>query len=300
MRFVAVDWGTSRIRALLVDGQDVAERRDSDEGVSRLRSGEHAAAFGRLCGTWLSRQPDLPVLLVGMVGSREGWFLAPYARCPAGPAEIAAALLPVDLGGGGRGFVVPGLRTAAGDATDVMRGEETHLLGSGVVDGLVCLPGTHCKWARMEGGRITGFASFLTGEMHALLREHSMVGRPASEPPDPKGFALGLADAETGSSGGLLNELFRARASTIVGEIASDRLGPYLSGLLTGHEVAGALRLFGRPESVTVVADPPRADLYRQALARHGIGFTTVGQEETLLAGLGWIVQAAGSAIRSI
>lgn len=284
MRFVAVDWGTSRLRAALVEDGRVAARAESASGIASLGGEGHRAAFDALCGPWLAAEPGLPVALAGMVGSREGWFPAPYVPCPAGPDEIAAALLPVDLGDGRPGWVVPGLLAADPDGVDVMRGEETHLLGSGVAEGIVCLPGTHCKWARMERGRIASFATFMTGEMHALLREHSMIGRPAAEPGDPAGFALGLDHAGGGRS--TLNLLFRARAATVSGRMAATRLGPYLSGLLTGEEVAGALRLLGAPKVVTVVAGPARAALYRDALARRGIAVSEVDPQATLVAGL--------------
>lgn len=294
MRFVAVDWGTSRIRALLVDGERVVARSESNEGVSRLRAGEHAAVFAHHCGAWLAAEPDLPVILVGMAGSREGLALARYVPCPAGPDEIADAAVSVEVGNGQLATIVPGLTSLRGDAADVMRGEETHLLGSGVTDGLVCLPGTHCKWALMERGRVASFATFLTGELYGLLREHSMVGRPATEPADPAGFEAGLAASslrgEGAAQGGLLNALFVARANTLTGRLGPDRLGLYLSGLLTGEEIAGAFRLFGRSETVTVIADPPRADLYLGALTSLGIGVRLRGQEETLLAGLAAIL----------
>ncbi|WP_375457660.1 2-dehydro-3-deoxygalactonokinase [uncultured Enterovirga sp.] len=293
MRFVAVDWGTSRLRALLVEDDQVLARAASEDGISRLRAGEHAAAFERVCGPWLVVEPGLPVIMAGMVGSREGWFPAPYAACPAGAAEIAAGAIEVDLGSGRAGLIVPGVSDERDGGIDVMRGEETHLFGSGVRDGLICLPGTHCKWAEMRDGRIARFATFMTGEMHALLREHSMIGRPATEPSDPAGFALGL-EAVTHAEGArsLLNHLFRARAATVTGRLAPAALGPYLSGLLTGDEVAGALRLFGTPTRVTIVADRPRADLYVEALGRRGIAADIVGQEPTLLAGLGRILAA--------
>lgn len=302
-RFLVLDWGTSRLRASLVADGRIAERRESEEGISRLKTGEHEGAFARLCASWLAADPDLPVALVGMVGSREGWFPAPYASCPAGAAEIAAAALPVSLPGGARGLVVPGLRCDEDGRTDVLRGEETHLLGSGGADGLVCLPGTHCKWAVMREGRILRFATFMTGEMHELLRRHSMIGRPALDPGDPAGFTLGLEEGLADPrGGGLLNLLFEARAATVAGEMAPSLLGPYLSGLLTGREIAGAFRRFGRPSRVTVVADEPRAGLYREAFERLGVESSFIGQERTLLAGIAAILAArepAGSPPRS-
>ena len=297
MRFVAVDWGTSRCRAFLVDAGAVRGRAESEEGISRLAAGRHRDAFNRLCGAWLAAEPDLRVALVGMVGSREGWFPAPYVPCPAGPDEVAAVLSAVDLGAGARAFVVPGALCDAGGAVDVMRGEETHLLGAGVADGLVCLPGTHCKWAEMRDGRIAAFATFMTGEMHALLREHSMIGRPASEPADASGFGEGIAATLTpsgarASQAGLLNLLFGARAATVAGRMAPARLGPYLSGLLTGEEVAGALARFGRRERITIVADEARAELYRHALEAVSIATDRVAPQDSLLRGVARILDA--------
>ena len=290
MRFIAVDWGTSRVRVYLVAGGEVVAAAAADDGIGGLRTGDHPAVFDRLCGDWLGAEPILPVILVGMVGSREGWFPAPYVECPAGAAEIASTLLAVDLGRGRRGFVVPGLVAQAGHRVDVMRGEETHLFGCGVADGLVCLPGTHCKWAELRDGRVTRFATFMTGEMHALLRTHSMIGRPATEPADPDGFAAGLDASADG--GGLLHQLFGARAATVTGRLAPAALGPFLSGLLTGAEIAGARATFGLPGHVTIVADDPRAQLYVQALAREGVATSTVGQDATLLGGLARILAA--------
>lgn len=295
MRFIAVDWGTSRARAFLVKDGQALDQVASDEGISHLKAGQHQAVFARLCGRWLDAEPELPVLLSGMVGSREGWFPAPYVVCPAGPREIAGALLPVDLGAGRRGHVVPGLRAPDAEPADVMRGEETHLLGSEVTDGLVCLPGTHCKWAEMRDGRIAGFSTFITGEAYGLLREHSMIGRPAAEPADPKGFGAGVeAAGRAQTAGDLLHLLFEARAMTVTGRLSAEALGPYLSGLLTGAEVAGALaryRATDRAGPVAVVAGAERASLYRTVLARHGIETSVVDPGATLARGASLIME---------
>ena len=303
MRFIVADWGTSRFRGYLVENDSVLDTVASDEGVSHLKRGEHRDVFLRHCGRWLEAEPDAPVLLVGMVGSREGWVEAPYAACPAGPAEIRRAMIPVDLGGGRQAHIVPGLFCEpAPGAADVMRGEETLVLGSGVANGLVCLPGTHPKWILMRDGRVERFATYMTGEMYALLREHSMIGRPATEPGDPAGFALGL-DASLRNAGetgearvGLLHLLFGARAAVVSGRMAPALLGPYLSGLLTGDELNGALSQFSRPASVTIVADSPRADLYVEALGRRGLGTSVKPPRDALIAGLGLILESRADA----
>jgi 2-dehydro-3-deoxygalactonokinase len=298
LRFIVADWGTTRFRGYLVENETILDQVSSEEGVSALHKGQHRDVFMRQCGRWLESEPKAPVLLVGMVGSREGWVEAPYASCPAGPAEIAQALVAVDLKNGRKAYIVPGLFCEpAPGASDVMRGEETLVLGTGIENGLVCSPGTHPKWIEMHAGRIERFATYMTGEMYALLREHSMIGRPATEPEDPRGFDLGLdaAQRNSGENGtprvGLLNLLFGARAAVVSGHMASSLLAPYLSGLLTGDEINGALSQFGRPSSVTILADHPRADLYVHALARHGIKTEIKPPRDALIAGLSRIVR---------
>ncbi|WP_210485282.1 2-dehydro-3-deoxygalactonokinase [Microvirga antarctica] len=293
MRFIVADWGTSRFRAYRVEGETILDEISSDEGVSALQTGQHRDVFLRHCGEWLAAEPRLPVLLVGMVGSREGWAMTPYVPCPAGPAEIARGLVSVDLGQGRTGWIVPGLVDEPnGIDVDVMRGEETLALGSGIRDGLVCSPGTHPKWIAMRDGRVAHFCTYMTGEMYALLCDHSMIGRPAADPEDQTGFDLGL-DASERNRGpsddkrvGLLHLLFAARAAVVAGRMSPNLLRPYLSGLLTGDELNGALSQFGHPTSVTILADPPRAALYERALARRGVETLTRSPREALLAGL--------------
>jgi 2-dehydro-3-deoxygalactonokinase len=290
LRLIVADWGTSRFRAYLVDGGTILERVSSPEGIASLAPGQHREVFRRHCGPWLAREPEAPVLLVGMVGSREGWAEAPYVACPADAVAIARAMIPVDLGEGRSGYIVPGLFCEpAPGAADVLRGEETLALGADVETGLVCLPGTHSKWVEVLAGRIERFATYMTGEMYALLREHSMIGRPATEPADPAGFARGLEAARRNGAEhrvGLLHLLFGARAAVVSGRMASAALGPYLSGLLTGDEVQGALAQFGKPPGVTIVAGPDRAELYVEALARHGVRASVLEPEAALMAGL--------------
>ena len=115
-RFILVDWGTTRFRAFLVEGSAILDRVVSAEGVSALKEGQHAEVFRRRCGHWLAAEPGLPVALVGMVGSREGWRVAPYVPCPAGPEAVAAAMMEVDLGDGGLAHIVPGLTCEPGSS----------------------------------------------------------------------------------------------------------------------------------------------------------------------------------------
>lgn len=295
---IAVDWGTSRLRAYLLDARGAAlDRYSADAGIQTVRHGEWTEILAQACGGWLAAQPDLPVVMAGMVGSRNGWAEAPYAPCPADARDIAARMIRVKRGDGGEASIVPGLTCdwTGLDGTpvaDVMRGEETLILGSGVTNGVVVLPGTHSKWARVETGRILSFATAMTGELFALLKSQSILGRLAEEPEDKRGFALGLAEARR--EGGLTHQLFSARAQVLAGRMSGACVAPYLSGLLIAQEIDHLAIVSGGSRAVRLVAEGPVAALYEEALASRGFETTTITPEAALLAGLR-VIGAAGT-----
>lgn len=287
---IAVDWGTTRLRATLVDtdGHPI-ERRDADAGVQSVPAGGFPDALEAVAGEWLSRWPDLPVVMAGMVGSRNGWREVPYVTCPCGPEELVAGLLRVE--GLHDVRIVPGADVRAEDGCyDVMRGEEVQALGSGCADGLVCLPGTHSKWVEMRGGRIVRFATFITGELYAAMCS-SFVGRLAEEPPDPEaGVPDGSATAQI--PGGLSRLLFQARTKVLGGDLPGHAVRPFLSSLIIGAEIAGAAELFGAVQRVCLVAAAPQRDIYLAALGARGMEIDVVDPAEASLRGL---IRVAGA-----
>ncbi|WID94465.1 2-dehydro-3-deoxygalactonokinase [Bosea vestrisii] len=284
---IALDWGTTRARAFLI-GEDgtVLGKRSADRGIQSVPPGGFPAAFAEIAGEFRQARSDATVLLAGMVGSRNGWVEAPYVACPASPEEIAAAGLAVTLDDGTQATILPGLSCDEG-AFDVMRGEETLIVGLGLSDGIACLPGTHSKWAEVKGGRITRFASFMTGEIYGLLREHSILARLASEPTGDdaaEGARRGLAAAKR--PGGLLNAAFHARSDVLGGRMAGGAVGPYLSALLVAQEIEGARALFGGLANLYLVADGVLAQSYGRALAATGLEHTLTTPEDAFVAGV--------------
>jgi 2-dehydro-3-deoxygalactonokinase len=291
---IALDWGTTNARAWRLDGAGAAlERRNGGRGISSVPEGGFPAALTELCGDWLAAAPQAPLVLVGMVGSRNGWVEAPYAPLPCGAADLAARLL--RFGTHGRtALVVPGISgEAPSGGFDVMRGEETLALGSGVRDGLVCLPGSHSKWIAMRGGRITAFASFMTGEVFAALSRHTILGRLAEQPADPAGAGLGHAAARR--PGGLLHKAFAARTGVLAGSMAGAQVEPFLSALLVAEEIAGARELFGEVGEVALVAEGALAEAYCAALAAAGIAVASLAPEACFVAGVANVLAARES-----
>jgi 2-dehydro-3-deoxygalactonokinase len=284
---IAVDWGTSRLRAFRLDGSGrVVDRSSGEDGIATVPPGGFPAVLERHCGRWMAEDEAAPVVLAGMVGSRNGWAEADYAPCPASPNSLAEALLPV----GERVSIVPGVITRGENGPDVMRGEETLVFGTEVDDGLVCLPGTHSKWVEVRNGAIQGFSTFMTGEAYGLFRNQSLLSRLASEPENLAGYDAGLAAAA--DPAGLLNRLFQARARVLDGEMEGAAVGPFLSGLLVGSEVEGAFRRYGQRDSVTLVAEGLIAAHYVAAFRARGVTAEIITPEAAFLAGLSTIAAA--------
>jgi 2-dehydro-3-deoxygalactonokinase len=285
-RLIAVDWGTSRLRAYLLDGGGrVMDRVGADEGIMAVPPGGFPATLRRHVGAWLAAHRGLPVVLAGMVGSRNGWIEVPYLSCPVDGAGIAAALASVDLGDGLAAHIVPGLTASDADGVpDVMRGEETKIVGAAVQDGIVVTPGTHAKWSRVRNGRIEGFATFMTGDFYGALMDHTILGKLAESPPDEAGFVRGLAAGRR--PGGITHQAFSARTQVLLGRMGGSEVAPFLSGLLIGTEVRHAVAMGERDAPITIVAEGIVARGYEQALAAEGLDCRVLPSEETFLAGL--------------
>jgi 2-dehydro-3-deoxygalactonokinase len=273
-RLLALDWGTSSLRAyVLGDGGAVLEERSKPWGIMHLPEGGFEAALRGIAGDRL----QLPIIASGMVGSAQGWREARYVDCPAGADQLADALLAFDALPGVRLHIVPGVRDAR---PDVMRGEETQVVGALSRSAelheraTLLMPGTHSKWVRVEAGRIVGFQTVMTGELYALLAEHSILGRPArsahaaGDSADAAAFETGVAAVRDAGEAGASALLFGARARVLCGQLkAADSL-EYLSGVLIGEELRIALPV-GAPAALIGAAT--LCARYQRALTVWGV-----------------------------
>ncbi len=264
---IAVDWGTSNLRAFRLHGGAIVDQVGAGPGLLAVPPGGFPAALRTAIAPWLDAG-ERRVLMAGMVGSRQGWVEAPYLPCPAEPATLAAAAMRVPFEHADV-RLVPGL--VATDPTgvpEVMRGEEVQLVGildrTGP-DALVCLPGSHSKWATLRAGRIAGFTTHLTGEAYAALRGHTILGRLMQDGPTHRPtFLEGAARAR--QPGGLLHHLFGVRTLGLFDRLPGPHAASYLSGLLIGHEIAAIA-----PNAVVdLVGDPTLCALYAAAVEQAG------------------------------
>jgi 2-dehydro-3-deoxygalactonokinase len=283
---IALDWGTSNLRASLF-GADGAllESRSAAAGVMAVKERRFADALLALCGDWLQAHPRCACIASGMIGSRQGWVEAPYVECPAGLADAATRLVRVPFGDGRVMHIVPGLRCIGADGqADVMRGEETQLWGAGLAADSCCvLPGTHSKWAWLDGeNRVLRFQTHMTGEVYAVLTQHSILGRlmtfgaAFAAAAFADGVRLGLA-----RHAHLLHTLFAARTAGLMGERAGHELPDFLSGLLIGAEIASARSDGGGTVPLTLLGDGALCERYQRALTLAGVEVLQAPAEAT-------------------
>jgi 2-dehydro-3-deoxygalactonokinase len=282
---IAVDWGTTRFRAYLVGkAGNLLATVTSDEGISSAAASDFGRILVTRCGDWIEAFSKVPVLMAGMIGSRNGWQEVPYVACPASVKEIKAGVQQVTISAQRSAGIVPGLLWHDAGVADVIRGEETLIVGAGIETGVAVLPGTHSKWVRIANGYITGFQTYMTGEFYGLLRDHSVLRLLAWEPEKSSGFARGLTAVARG--GGLLHQAFEARTSVLDETMDGAEVGPFLSGLLIGHEVRSALSHTGRPGKVMLVADKDLAQNYAVALSQEGVEAAILSPRECFAAGM--------------
>lgn len=282
---IALDWGTSSLRVARLEGGRVVEQHQSGDGILHVPFGGFPAAFEAALARW-RLAPGTLCLASGMVGSRQGWIEAPYCACPADFRALAARIAWVpDAPGGLRVGIVPGLSTDVHHTPDVMRGEEVQVFGAmqllGVQDGTFVLPGTHCKWAWVQQGQVRDFATFMTGEVYALLRRHSILGRtlpPEDGPLDEASFLRGVLEAREARS--LLHGAFSARTLALFARLPDAALPSYLSGLVIGEELR-AHRLENTTTAPVLVGAEALTHRYQLAFTAYGLHATTLGDEAT-------------------
>jgi 2-dehydro-3-deoxygalactonokinase len=319
-QLIALDWGTTSLRAYkLAAGGVVLEQRALSSGIMqlpktpRIINGRECTngfelAFDEACGDWLDAQPDLPVIACGMVGSAQGWREAAYCETPANVANLGNSLQTVVSLRGTVVHIVPGVIQRS-RLPNVMRGEETQVLGvlqslpvEAGNDLLIGLPGSHSKWVDVVDGCITHFDTFMTGEVFAVLSEHSILGRTQQHGAafDAQAFDRGVQVAQSADGElGVLSTLFSARTLGLTGELSPTAQADYLSGLMIGHELAALATVQRRRRnnlnlpSIILIGNAQLCARYSRALDVCGFANVTLAEQATER-GLWQLALAAG------
>ena len=293
--WVAVDWGTSNLRAWGIGGDgSIVFARQSDRGMGRLSPGEYPQTLTELVGNDVTAgNGAVDVVICGMAGARQGWLEAPYLDAPADLGALAlGAVRPAMADSRLAPYILPGICQKAGGAEDVMRGEETQLLGLSALrpgfSGLVVMPGTHSKWARLDGSRVERFSTAMTGELFEVLRTHSVLRHslagdldgPERDAGFDAGLTLGIEAPER-----LTATLFKVRAGSLLSGRQPDWCAGFLSGLLIGAEIGGQRDWIGDTE-IPLIGGTGLCALYAKGFAGIGARTVIIDAAEATLAGL--------------
>jgi 2-dehydro-3-deoxygalactonokinase len=279
--WIAVDWGTSNMRAwaMSASGTVLAEVR-SDKGMGDLTPDQFEDAFRDATNGW---DINVPIVACGMVGARQGWIEATYAAvpCPATPTGFTQPNSTLDV------HIIPGLMQDS--PADVMRGEETQIAGFLALnpnwDGVICLPGTHTKWAHISADEVISFQTYMTGDMFAALGDHTVLRHSVqSDDWDWDAFDTAVGDAMARPER-IAARLFSLRAEGLLNGMTTATARARLSGLLIGAELAGA-KPYWLGQQIAVIGAGNLTALYVRALALQSAPATQVKGDAITLAGL--------------
>jgi len=270
---IGIDWGTSSLRAYLLDAQgSVLDKLNTADGIMHVKNNDFEGTFHRLLDSWLAHA-KLPVVASGMITSRNGWSETPYLPVPATTKEFASTLQTKKISNGIDVRFVSGASSYNDGAPDVMRGEETQIIGaveSGVTDAVFVVPGTHSKWVTVREGCIDAFATYMSGEVFAVLREHTILGKLMKDGEfSEQGFNLGVNHGfDTGSQ--LLHTLFRVRTLPLFDLLSEEQVSDYLSGMLIGAEIHGAINQAVENQKILIIGNDALSNRYAKALQMLG------------------------------
>jgi 2-dehydro-3-deoxygalactonokinase len=283
--WIAVDWGTSNLRVWAMGHEGVLAEAASDAGMGSLARDGFEPALLELIRDWLGEGP-MPIIACGMVGARQGWAEAPYRAVPCTPVAMGELLPVLTHDPRLQVRIVPGLKQMT--PADVMRGEEVQIAGAlsllGDFDGVLCLPGTHSKWAHVSTGEVVSFQTFMTGEMFALLAGQSVLRHGIGKGWDEVAFDAGLSDALSRPEK-LAARLFSLRAEGLLAGLSPDAANARLSGLLIGAELAAA-KPYWLGQRVVLIGAPKLSAHYARALASQGLSVESLDITACTLSGL--------------
>lgn len=303
--FIAIDWGASQLKAFLCQ-PDLQQPRvlasANGPGVAAAR-GQFRQTLLQAVGDWLQQDPSLVVYMAGHITSSLGWYQTRYLNTPCVPQALLPALAQGQCSDMAL-WLSTGLRCSLPEGGhDVMRGEEVQLLGllqlaPELAKGtqFICLPGTHTKWVWLQDGQIRYFRTSMTGEMFALLTQHSVLLQSVAAPEDfyDDHFLRGY-NLMRGTAGlHWLHQLFKVRTEQLFDGLTPSQASAYLSGILVGADVQGwqaHAADVGACAQVILAGNPRLNHCYQAALQQADYQVRTFDITAATLTGFNWLAR---------
>ncbi len=289
--WIAVDWGTTNFRAFLMQGKHCIEQQSEGLGLLQVEPHRYQETLYQQLETWLKAGP-LPIVMAGMVGSQQGWKEAPYVSAPCSFADLAQKAISLTTSWLSPVWIIPGVSCQSPyHQPDVMRGEEVQLAGLIALNAIencrVILPGTHSKHVTISQGAITGYATYMTGELYSLLIERSILGKALpGQQESQSAFLSGVSMAQNGTP--LSHLIFSARTRRLNKQIPEAHIADYLSGLMIGSEMAA---LTGCTHPLWCVGSPKLTQRYIQAAEYIGLKLNITNGDDCFIHGITYLYQ---------
>ena len=296
-KWIAVDWGTTHMRAWAIGEEDnVLAFRESNKGMKDLQQNQFEPVLLKLIESWLDDTKVTTVIACGMVGSKQGWVETPYLKTPCVPIDNQQLAIATTKDNRIKVNFVPGVMQ--NNLADIMRGEETQIAGfinkNPDFNGVVCLPGTHTKWVNVKEGQITSFKTFMTGELFGVISNHTLIRHSISiKGWNQAGFEAGIHEGFN-KPGSIASDLFSLRAESIVNDLDRDEARSTLSGLLLGVELNGA-QTFWENSNVIIIGSQLLSNNYLQGLKILGGQSQLFSLETATLSGLSFAYRELNS-----
>ena len=287
---IAADWCTSNLRIWGIDHQGhVINTINNGKGMASIIPSEFEPYLISLIENWLPKEGNAkcPIIICGMAGAKTGWKEAAYLKAPCPPINKEKIIQVETEDQRISVSIVPGIMQTA--PPDVMRGEETQIAGylskNPDFDGIICLPGTHTKWAHISANEIVSFKTFMTGEIFLSLSERSIL-KTSVQSNDFDSTSFLEAFEDTYSNPALLSSgLFGLRAADLLDNTSSKFLKSKLSGYLIGCELAGA-KSYWLGQNMIMIGNNDLCILYQKALKKLGLTATIENTQTVTLNGL--------------
>jgi 2-dehydro-3-deoxygalactonokinase len=302
---ILADWGTTNLRVWAVrPDRTIDGPRTSPMGLLAVQNRRFAEALTEACGDWLAGSNSAPVVMCGMVGSKLGWKEAPYLPTPVALGDLGRHLCSIEAPFRGTVAVIPGVMMDDQMQPEVMRGEESQILGAiqalEIRDGAFLLPGTHSKWALIDNGTLVSFRTYMTGEVFGLIRRSGTLSQlMEGDAHDDVAFERGVRFSRSTDAANLLHALFSVRTLGLLGRISREGLASYLSGLLIGAELCDGfawLQAQGITGLAAAIGTPAMLDAYQRAASYYGLRIVALDSADILPRALLSIAATAGLA----
>lgn len=300
IKLICGNWGTSNLRAFGVSAEgEILTDIEMGAGIASTSQVEQEAVWFETVAPLQEQAPEAPHLICGMAGSNLGWLETGYVDAPATLEEISDSVKwetrrDTKIG------IVPGLSGKSWAGTpERMRGEETEILGAisrfQISDATLCLPGTHTKWARLKDGKIDQFNTAMTGELFAVLSQGSILSPRAPQVHSVTAFETGASLGLSGQGGDLSHKLFGARSLELSGDLKAEHTAAFLSGLLIGVDVRGALNaLHHQNAPIGIIGENTLSRRFSHVLALADTSSRFYSSERCVGAGLAALSRAGG------